>query len=428
MSKAATKEVKAIPAPSSNWKALKQVLRPSATSSPVTTLKRKRGPPESLSSSAAPEARSKISLKGKEREDSAVSEDRAGASGVGKKKKGELPIESILSGGKEAWQSEPGQYLGTLVSNQPDAETNLRVEPCAAVDCEMVGVGPEGSESTLARVSIVNYHGVVMMDQFVRPREKVTDYRTWVSGVREEDLRSALPFTEVQKEVAALIKDRILIGHAISNDTQALLLSHPRSLIRDTAKYAPLQGLARTKRPGLKTLAKLVLGLDIQSGEHSSVDDARATMAIYRSQKTAWEDALRTHTKPVLVTSTTPALSALDLSNVSTSGVAKSTKPKTLGLAATMRHARHEAELEAAIEMGDEEAEEQTRKKAKLEEDDGLVLGFDFEPKKAPVVVPKVVKPVVEVKVKKVKKDPSRSFKGDREKRPKSKEGWWDES
>ena len=53
----------------------------------------------------------------------------------------------------------------------------------------MVGVGPEGSESTLARVSIVNYHGVVMLDQFVRPREKVTDYRTWVSGIREEDLR-----------------------------------------------------------------------------------------------------------------------------------------------------------------------------------------------------------------------------------------------
>lgn len=54
----------------------------------------------------------------------------------------------------------------------------------------MVGVGPEGSESTLARVSIVNYHGAVVLDRFVRPREKVTDYRTWVSGVREEDLRS----------------------------------------------------------------------------------------------------------------------------------------------------------------------------------------------------------------------------------------------
>lgn len=54
----------------------------------------------------------------------------------------------------------------------------------------MVGVGPEGSESTLARVSIVNYHGATVLDRFVRPRERVTDYRTWVSGVREEDLRN----------------------------------------------------------------------------------------------------------------------------------------------------------------------------------------------------------------------------------------------
>ena len=157
------------------------------------------------------------------------------------------------------------------------------------------------------------------------------------------------------------------------------------------------------------------------------VDDARATMAVYRSQKTAWEDALRTHTKPVLITTTTSFLASLDLTKVSTSCVAKSAKPKTLGLAATIRHARHEAELEAAVEMGDDEAEERTRKKAKLEEDEGLVLGFDFEPKRVPVVVPKVVKEkkVVE-KVKKVK-DFGRAFKGDREKRPKSKEGWWDE-
>jgi DNA polymerase III epsilon subunit-like protein len=140
-----------------------------------------------------------------------------------------------------------------------------------AMDCEMVGVGPEGSESTLARVSIVNFHGVTVLDQFVRPREKVTDYRTWVSGVREEDLRHAPTFAVVQKEVADLIEGRVLIGHALTNDTQVLLLSHPWAMTRDTAHYAPLQGLARTKKPGLKTLAKLVLGVDIQGGEHSSV-------------------------------------------------------------------------------------------------------------------------------------------------------------
>lgn len=52
----------------------------------------------------------------------------------------------------------------------------------------MVGVGPEGAESSLARVSIVNFHGAVVLDTFVKQKEKVVDYRTWVSGVTVADL------------------------------------------------------------------------------------------------------------------------------------------------------------------------------------------------------------------------------------------------
>lgn len=52
----------------------------------------------------------------------------------------------------------------------------------------MVGVGPEGVESSLARVSIVNFHGSVVLDTFVKQKEKVVDYRTWVSGVTVADL------------------------------------------------------------------------------------------------------------------------------------------------------------------------------------------------------------------------------------------------
>ncbi|TKY89400.1 hypothetical protein EX895_001931 [Sporisorium graminicola] len=172
-------------------------------------------------------------------------------------------------------KKEPGNYL--------------------AIDCEMVGVGDKGSESILARVSIVNFHGATIMDRFVRPQEKVTDYRTWVSGVRPKDLKNAPSFSEVQGEVANLIKGKVLVGHAIQNDLKALLLSHPKPLIRDTATFQPLRDLAKTKYPSLKKLAKLVLGIDIQlEGEsHSSVEDARATMAVFRSQKPKWDEMLR---------------------------------------------------------------------------------------------------------------------------------------
>ena len=45
------------------------------------------------------------------------------------------------------------------------------------MDCEMVGVGKDGTDSVLARVSIVNHFGHPVYDKFVSPREKVTDYR-----------------------------------------------------------------------------------------------------------------------------------------------------------------------------------------------------------------------------------------------------------
>lgn len=64
-----------------------------------------------------------------------------------------------------------------------------RVTRAVAMDCEMVGVGPEGEESILARCSMVNQFGKCIYDKFVRPTERVTDYRTAVSGIRPDDIR-----------------------------------------------------------------------------------------------------------------------------------------------------------------------------------------------------------------------------------------------
>ena len=56
------------------------------------------------------------------------------------------------------------------------------------MDCEMVGVGEDGEDSILARVSIVNQFGQCVYDKFVKPTDTVTDYRTHVSGVRKQDM------------------------------------------------------------------------------------------------------------------------------------------------------------------------------------------------------------------------------------------------
>ena len=159
-----------------------------------------------------------------------------------------------------------------------------------AVDCEMVGVGPDpDNDSALARVSVVNYHGNQLYDSFVLPKEPVTDYRTFVSGITAELLRSARTLDAVQADVARLLDGRILIGHSVRSDLDALLLGHPKRDIRDTSRYPGFRRYSAGRTPGLKKLAKEILGVDIQEGQHSSVEDARATMLLFRREKNGFE-------------------------------------------------------------------------------------------------------------------------------------------
>lgn len=154
-----------------------------------------------------------------------------------------------------------------------------------AMDCEMVGVGGNDERSVLARVSIVNYHGAQIYDSFVRPKEFVTDWRTHVSGVSAKNMATARTFEEVHAEVSEILKDRVLIGHAIKNDLDVLMIGHPKKDIRDTSRFSGFRKYASGRTPSLKKLAKEVLGVEIQSGQHSSIEDARATMLLFRRNK-----------------------------------------------------------------------------------------------------------------------------------------------
>ncbi|KZF23254.1 ribonuclease H-like protein [Xylona heveae TC161] len=156
-----------------------------------------------------------------------------------------------------------------------------------SLDCEMVEV--ESGRSALARVSIVNYHGHQIYDSFVIPQERVTDWRTPISGVSPASMKTARTFATVQTEVSEIMEGRILIGHAVKHDLEVLLLSHPRRDLRDTSRLPEFRKLAMGKTPGLRKLAREVLGVEIQGGEHSSVEDARATMLLFRKFKDAFD-------------------------------------------------------------------------------------------------------------------------------------------
>lgn len=234
---------------SSNWKKLQASLKTEDKS--ATAIKRKRAQPPTTAARKKPAVARTQSLHKKQRMDSVRT--------LSKKDR----LNSGLVEGVEI-----GRYV--------------------AMDCEMVGVGPGGAESALARVSVVNYNGEQVYDSFVLPKETVTDWRTPVSGIRPSHMREARTLEEAQSSVAAIMKDRIVVGHALRHDFQALLLDHPRKDVRDTARHAPYKKIAGGS-PKLSLLASELLGLEIQTGEHSSVEDARAAMLLFRRDKDRFE-------------------------------------------------------------------------------------------------------------------------------------------
>ena len=167
-----------------------------------------------------------------------------------------------------------------------------------ALDCEMVGIGSGGKKSALARVSIVDWDLNVVLDTFVKVPIRVTDFRTHVSGVEAKHIKdkNAMGVEECRNKVAEILKDKVLVGHALTNDFNALMLSHPKAKIRDTAKYRPFQrhGNGKWRPRKLRDLVKENLkGMDgFQEGEHDSVEDARRTMELFQVVRSQWEKEL----------------------------------------------------------------------------------------------------------------------------------------
>ncbi|KAL4754466.1 hypothetical protein BDW72DRAFT_200707 [Aspergillus terricola var. indicus] len=265
----AYKDFKAL---SSNWKKLQETLKKDVSTRPAP--KRKRS----------------------DREPQNDLKKRKSAAEAGKRNCTSQTVQPLkkqkrMSQGALDKNASASESSNAVVSRENEGRSlNVEIGKYVAIDCEMVGIGPDpDNDSALARVSIVNYNGDQVYDSYVRPKEMVTDWRTHVSGILPKHMAEARSLEQVQKEVAGILEGRILVGHALRNDLDALLLSHPKRDIRDTSKHPPYRKVAGGGSPRLKILASEFLGLNIQAGAHSSVEDAKATMLLYRRDKDEFE-------------------------------------------------------------------------------------------------------------------------------------------
>uniref|UniRef100_A0A0N4ZPX3 Exonuclease domain-containing protein n=1 Tax=Parastrongyloides trichosuri TaxID=131310 RepID=A0A0N4ZPX3_PARTI len=154
--------------------------------------------------------------------------------------------------------------------------------PFYTIDCEMVNT--DQGYSKLARFSLIDQEGTILMDTLVKPKGKITDYLTKYSGIVEGMLDDIdVTIEDIQEYLCKVLPpDAILVGHTLNCDLNALNIYHP--YISDiSALYN--YGRKIENRISLKKLGESFLNKSCQNGAgHCSVEDSLITMDLYKKK------------------------------------------------------------------------------------------------------------------------------------------------
>lgn len=157
----------------------------------------------------------------------------------------------------------------------------------------------------VGRLSIVNVDGQVVYDTFVyypgvehHPSSQRLRLGVKYKGILP--VNGAQTHAEVLADAKAIFnKSGIVIAHSAQNDERMLLgIDFSDCVVRDTQDFDEYRQLHRGEPPGLAMLAASVLEKNIQVEEHSSVEDAKATMDLVLLHH-EYEDGLDYTGKPL---------------------------------------------------------------------------------------------------------------------------------
>jgi RNA exonuclease 4 len=168
-----------------------------------------------------------------------------------------------------------------MITLLPAPQSYAKETPIIALDCEMVVCSD--SQKHLARLSIVNYNRQTLFDEFIKPELPVVNYLNHVTNIDSFKLHKALPFSHYRSAIEALLRERTVVGHTIDYDFEAMKVVHDDKLKRDISEFSYFK---KDKfKTSLKELTDRFLNMKIQEGKHSSVEDARAALELYKLYK-----------------------------------------------------------------------------------------------------------------------------------------------
>ncbi|RIB23486.1 ribonuclease H-like domain-containing protein [Gigaspora rosea] len=159
-----------------------------------------------------------------------------------------------------------------------------------ALDCEFLHIGPPGQllvKTEVVQVAIVDYNGTILLNEYVRPDEPRIYWRTprdylYVNGSSPAVMRS---------KVHEIVKDKIIVGFNMYNDLTGLRIYHSPNMLRDIElchryKVRPKQTMS------LKAAVQMDLNRTIQRGSHDALEDALATMELFRINRDFWDEMI----------------------------------------------------------------------------------------------------------------------------------------
>nr|XP_050026499.1 uncharacterized protein LOC126521829 [Dermacentor andersoni] len=187
------------------------------------------------------------------------------------------PVQMLTEGYPLIRANNTRDYVYTKSSYTP-VNHNSRL---FGLDCEMCLTTARVNE--LTRVAMVDEEENVLLDELVKPRNRIINYLTQFSGITKEMLDPVWTRIEdVQKAISDLLpSDAILVGQSLNCDLHALHLIHP--YVIDSSVIYNVTGNRRIKTK-LKTLTSTFLGEEIQTGTdgHCSAEDAIASLRLVK--------------------------------------------------------------------------------------------------------------------------------------------------
>ncbi|KAK4542674.1 hypothetical protein LTR36_006246 [Oleoguttula mirabilis] len=245
------------------------------------------------------------------------------------------PVQGFGDRGPTGWRCRAHQLqprLGLVTPGKP-----------VAVDCEgMILDGRQGDQNRgLGRVSVTKESDQIIYDTFVyypadvphRPDPQWLDLGVNYKDIKPEN--GAQPIGEVLENVQAIFdKSGFAVGHAFHNDMKMLRgVSLENVEVRDTQLLPEYTHHAKQGRPSLKDLSAIILKRTIQVKDHSSVEDARATMRLYQVRREDFERQQGPRTLPPVITPSTSGSDSQARSSSNNSSDTTTTSSSTSGSA-----------------------------------------------------------------------------------------------